>query len=82
VGDNSWILWTISGVLVLLTLWQVARQWKVKSKEAGDRPDYRSDTFNSRRSGGRLAFHALEPPHEHFRHHGARDCDRLGGVAV
>ena len=35
VGDNSWIFWTISGVLVLLTLWQVARQWKVKSKEAG-----------------------------------------------
>ena len=34
VGDNSWILWTITAVLVLLTLWQVARQWKVKSKEA------------------------------------------------
>ena len=35
MGDSSWILWAISGVLVLLTLWQVARQWKVKSKEAG-----------------------------------------------
>jgi len=34
MGDSSWILWAISGVLVLLTLWQVARQWKVKSKEA------------------------------------------------
>ena len=34
MGDNSWILWTITAVLVLLTLWQVARQWKDKSKEA------------------------------------------------
>ena len=53
-----------------------------QKQRSRDRPDCRSDTFNSRRSGGRLAFHALEPPHEHFRHHGTRDCDRLGGVAV
>ena len=31
---DSWAIYAILGVLVLLILWQVATQWKVESKEA------------------------------------------------
>ena len=31
---DSWAIYAILGVLVLLILWQVATQWKVESEEA------------------------------------------------
>jgi hypothetical protein len=33
---DSWIIYAILGVLVLLILWRVATQWKVKSEETKD----------------------------------------------
>jgi hypothetical protein len=33
---DSWIIYAILGALVLLMLWRVATQWKVKSEEAKD----------------------------------------------
>jgi hypothetical protein len=33
---DSWIIYATLGVLVLLILWRVATQWKVKSEETKD----------------------------------------------
>jgi len=34
---DSWVIYAIFGVLLLLLLWRVATQWRVKSAEAADR---------------------------------------------
>ena len=34
---DSWVIYAIFGVLLLLLLWRVATQWRVKSAEVADR---------------------------------------------